>query len=211
MGKTLSKPFRIGTTGWSADDLDDPRIETRWNAGRYELINGVLTKMPPAYFIGGEALANLVGEVRHQLKRSGVAGSFAVEVDLVIDDLRVVKGDACFLTPADKRKQAAAARARGRHDLRRARIYVPPTVVVESVSPGHRAHDRCTKLGWYAEFGVRHYWILDAFARTLDEYVLSRGQYKATGTRTGRDAAFTPAAFAGVRVALSDVWPDATA
>lgn len=29
---TSSRPFQPGTTGWSADDLDDPAIERRWYA-----------------------------------------------------------------------------------------------------------------------------------------------------------------------------------
>src|SRR5438105_4452924 len=107
-----SKSFRLGTTGWTAADLEDPRIEARWEDGRYEIINGVLTRMPAAYFIGGEALANLIAELRQQLKAKQIAGSFAVEVDLIIDQRRLVKSDACFMTPADRKKQAAEARKR---------------------------------------------------------------------------------------------------
>lgn len=55
-GALSSKPFRPGTTGWSASDLDDPRIEGKWLRGSYEIVEGVLTRMPPAYFIGGESL-----------------------------------------------------------------------------------------------------------------------------------------------------------
>ena len=51
---TSSKPFEPGTTGWTASDLDDPAIEREWFRGRYEIVEGVLTKMPPAYFTGGD-------------------------------------------------------------------------------------------------------------------------------------------------------------
>lgn len=35
---TGSRPFEVGTTGWTADDLLDPQIERQWEDGRYEII-----------------------------------------------------------------------------------------------------------------------------------------------------------------------------
>ena len=142
MSVVKSKPFRPGTTGWTASDLDDPRIEAKWEWGRYEIINGVLTRMPAAYFIGGEMLANLIGEFRQQLKLHKIPGSFSIEADMIIDEQRVVKGDSCFMTPEDKKKQRVAAKKQGKPDPDRARVYVPPTIIIESISPGHQAHDR---------------------------------------------------------------------
>src|ERR1700733_13656892 len=110
MNVVRSKPFKPGTTGWTASDLDDPRIEAKWERGRYEIISGVLTRMPPAYFTGGEVLVILLFELLTELKREKIGGGFSVEVDLIIDEQRVVKGDSCFLTPADAKKQAAEAR-----------------------------------------------------------------------------------------------------
>src|SRR5579862_2973797 len=137
MSVVQTKSFKPGTTGWSASDLDDPRIEAKWERGSYEIINGVLTSMPAAYFGGGEALFKLMSELHQQLKQKNVPGSFSVEVDLIIDEQRVVRGDSCFMTPADKKKQATEARKHGKLDPTRARIYVPPTIMIESISPGH--------------------------------------------------------------------------
>ena len=145
MSVVASKPFKPGTTGWSASDLDDPRIEAKWERGRYEIINGVLTQMPAAYFYGGEVLANLISEVRAAIRSAKIPGSFSVEVDIIFDEQRVVRGDSCYMTPADKKKQAIEAKKWGKPDPTRARIYVPPTIVIESMSPGHHAHDRVTK------------------------------------------------------------------
>ena len=145
MSLVKSKPFRPGTTGWTASDLDDPRIEAKREWGRYEIINGVLTKMPPAYFIGGEMLANVIGEFRQQLKVHKIPGSFSIEADMIIDEQRVVKGDSCFMTPEDKKKQRVEAKKHGKPDPDRARVYVPPTIIIESIAPGHQAHDRVTK------------------------------------------------------------------
>jgi len=205
MSVVRSKPFKVGTTGWTASDLDDPRTEAKWERGRYEIINGVLTRMPPAFFTGGGALFSLMHALKTELTAKGYPGEFGIEVDLVIDEQRVVKGDSCFLTPADAKKQAAEAKKHGKPDPARARIYVPPTIVIEAVSPGHHDHDRVTKFAWYAEFGVKHFWILDAFGRTLDAFVLERGKYKQVANLSENDT-FRPAAFSGVQVKLGDVW-----
>ena len=60
---TLPRPFRVGTTGWTAADLDDPRIERLWERGAYEIVEGVLTKMTPAYFDGSVARQSLIDTV----------------------------------------------------------------------------------------------------------------------------------------------------
>lgn len=64
---TSSRPFEPGTTGWTVHDLDDPEIERQWFQGRYEIVEGVLTKIPPAYFAGGNVLFN----VMHRIKEGG--------------------------------------------------------------------------------------------------------------------------------------------
>jgi hypothetical protein len=43
----VARPFLPGTTGWTASDLDDPAIERGWIRGSYEIVEGVLTTMPP--------------------------------------------------------------------------------------------------------------------------------------------------------------------
>jgi Uma2 family endonuclease len=207
MSSVACKRFSPGTTGWSASDLDDPRIEAKWERGRYEIINGVLTRMPAAYFYGGEVFANLIGALWGKLRAKKIRGSFSIEVDLIIDGQRVVRGDSCFMTPTDKRKQAAEAKKWGKPDPTRARIYVPPTIVIESMSPGHHDHDRVTKFGWYAEFGVKHFWLLDPYAKMLEAFVLERGKYKQIAKLKGK-VPFRPAAFPCIQVNLADVWPE---
>src|SRR5437773_6063737 len=102
---TSPKPFEPGTTGWTANDLDDPAIEREWFRGRYEIVEGVLTKMPPAYFTGGESLFKLMKCIDRHCEAHGPAGSFAPEVDIVIDQPRVGIADAVFLTPEQRVRQ----------------------------------------------------------------------------------------------------------
>ena len=203
----LAKTFEPGSTGWSAADLHDPAVERAWLDGRYEIINGVLSVMAAAYFDGGEATVNLVSIVKDHLRARGVRGGFATEVDVIIDNLRVVRADAVYLDGETKRRQRAAAVAAGRRDPRRTRILVPPTLVIESISPGHEVHDRVTKRAWYGEFGVPNYWLLDTFDRSLECLVLDGGQYRTDAA--GRDAdVVRPVAFAGLAIPLAEVWAE---
>src|SRR5687768_9251937 len=103
-----TKEFKPGTTGWTADDLDDPQIERLWNAGKYEIVEGVLTLMPPAYFDSGVALHRLMRLVDRHAEQAGIKGDFAPEVDLIVARQRVAHVDAVFVTEADLRRQLDA-------------------------------------------------------------------------------------------------------
>ena len=203
--ETSSKPFKPGTTGWTASDLDDPVIEREWFRGRYEIVEGVLTEMPAAYFTGGEALFNLMVIVREYTRGNGPAGSFAGEVDIVIDEARVAVTDAVFLTNEQRKLQDEASRRAGKADPKRTRILIPPLLMIESVSPGHELHDRRTKRRWYAEFKVHNYWILDAFRRTLDCLVLEESDYRLDQAASG-DGEVRPSLFPGLIIALPNLW-----
>jgi len=202
-----ARPFEPGTTGWTADDLDDPQIEACWVRGRYEIVEGVLTKMPPAYFVGGQSPFKLMKFVDAHLLKTGQPAEFSLEVEIIIDAARVLRADAALLTPADEAKQAQAAKLARRVDPERTRILIPPTLVIESVSPGHESHDRHTKKRWYAEFGVSNYWILDAFARSLECHRLDGGAYALDSQGAGQDTLHV-AAFGGLAIPLAKLWKD---
>ena len=200
---TESRPFEPGTTGWTAHDLDDPEIERFWSAGRYEIVEGVLTSMPPAYYIGGKLLYRLMSRITNHIGES--VGSFATELEIVIDEDRVVRADAAFLTPDEEQRQKTAALAAGRKDPDRTRILIPPTLIIECVSPGHEQHDHRTKRRWYAEFGVPNYWLLDPFKRTLLCLVLREGAYLDDVAGKEGDEV-RPSLFSGLVLRLGELW-----
>ena len=209
---TTLKPFKPGTTGWRASDLDDPEVEAKWFEGRYEIVEGVLTEMPPAYFSGSRRLYELQLRLSLHQRSAGIRGSFGNEVDIIIDPYRVVRADAVWMTPEDDARQAEAvanapppAGGGGPRDPERTRILVPPTLIIESVSPGHESHDRRTKRKWYAEFGVIHYWLFDPFSRSVESLLLEAGGYRVEHSLTG-DADFRPSLFPGLVLPLSGVW-----
>jgi Uma2 family endonuclease len=202
---TSSRPFVPGTTGWTASDLEDPEIERLWFAGHYEIISGVLTSMPPAYFPGTTSLLKLVFQLTAHAEKTRTPGQFGAEVDIVIDDDRIVRADAIWLTPADWQRQRDAVALAGRTDPGRTRILVPPTLVIESVSPRHELHDERTKRQWYADFAIPNYWILDGFAKSLKCLVRDEDDYRTDAEGRVNDVVRS-SLFPGLSIELQTLW-----
>lgn len=203
--ETSSRPFVPGSTGWTARNLDELAVEREWTCNRYEIVEGVLATLPVTSFREGEVLTNLVCALRTYCGVVGERGGFACHVGVVIDDHRVVRPDAVFLDRKAKRRQADAVTVAGRPDPRRTHVLIPPTLVVESISPGHEAHDRRTKRRWYAEFGVPHYWLLDTFDQSLECLTLAGADYQRDAAGRGNEVV-RPASFPGLAVPLEEVW-----
>jgi len=202
------RKFVPGTTGWTADDLDDPEIEKRWMQGRYEIVEGVLTQMAPAYFDGGFALQRLLRLIGNHAESVGLGDGIATEVDLILNKRRLPVVDAVFLTPQDRDAQKRAHTATGkRKQLKYGRILIAPTLIIESVSPGHEAHDRETKRRWYAEARVPNYWLLDALQRSLECLILDSADYRVDQTGQN-DAELKPAMFPGLTIPLGKLWAE---
>jgi Uma2 family endonuclease len=203
---TVHREFIPGTTGWTADDLEDPEIERLWNAGRYEIVEGVLTIMPPAYYDGGFALKRLCRILEDYTVTHGLGDGVVTEVDLVLNRRRLPIVDAIFLTPDElKRQREAHAKTGRRKALKYGRILIPPTLIIESISLGHEAHDRETKRRWYAEAGVPNYWLLDAQQRSLECLVLTGSEYRTD--QVGRNAdVLHPSSFPALEIPLTRLW-----
>src|SRR5437773_11002243 len=202
------REFIPGTTGWTADDLDDPEIEHLWMQGRYEIVEGVLTMMAPAYYDGNLAVKRLIRLIDDYTIPRKLGDGCTHEVDLILNKRRVGVVDAVFLTPQDQEKQRRAHAATGkRKQLRYGRILIVPTLIIESISRGHEAHDRETKRRWYAEAGVPNYWMLDALERSLECLILEGADYRVD--QSGKDAAeLRPAMFPGLVIQLGKIWAE---
>src|SRR5688572_8672552 len=91
------REFTPGTPGWSAKDLLDPEIEVLWELGSYEIVEGVLTIVPPAQFASSSSLLNLLFIVTRFMEESGIEGQFGIESDYIISSYRVARTDAMLL------------------------------------------------------------------------------------------------------------------
>lgn len=61
-------------------------------------------------------------------------------------------------------------------------IRVVPDWICEVLSPSTAAHDRVVKQRLYALHGVRHYWLVDTEARTLEALELDNGRWILAGS-----------------------------
>ena len=205
-----ARPLRVGTTGWTSDDLDDPDFETFWEQGHYEIVEGVLTEMPAAQIDDSGAFMKFMARLQLYLDDSGVGGTLGLEVDVILPGgMRVPRVDGVYLAPELMPKQEALHKNRdvGRRDkrIRYGRVRVIPTLVIESVSIGHEAHDRVTKRRWYAEAGVPNYWLFDSYDRSVETLILEGGAYRTE--QLAREAEeLRPTLFPGLSIPLSKVW-----
>lgn len=202
---TGSRPFEVGTTGWTADDLLDPQIERQWEDGRYEIIEGVLTQMPAARYDGQARLERLKEVVDDYFRAQKRPERLVGEVDLILNELRVPKADAVLMTETDKQQQRRENLRRSRDENDFGRIIVPPTLLIESISLGHEKHDRVLKRQWYAQAQIPNYWLFDAYRQTLECLVLDGTAYRTD--QSGRDAdVLRPSAFPGLVIPLRELW-----
>jgi Uma2 family endonuclease len=79
------------------------------------------------------------------------SGEVLSPMDVVLDEAAalVVQPDLVFV-------------GRDRLDIIRDRIWGPPDLVVEILSPRTETRDRTTKVGWYRQYGVRECWLVNA-------------------------------------------------
>jgi Uma2 family endonuclease len=203
---TERKKLIPGTTGWTVHDLDDPKLEAEWEANHFQIIEGVLATMPPAYWETSSALNRLVRQVQDHLKSNGAASDFGFEVDVIVGETRIPKADAVYMSEADKANQLRANKARRKpKGIKYGRLCVPPTLVIENVSKGHESEDRVVKRRFYAEAGIPNYWILDVYEKSLECLALAKGAYVIDQLGRGK-AKVTPKCFAGLVVDLASVW-----
>jgi Uma2 family endonuclease len=80
-----------------------------------------------------------------------------------------------------------------------------PDLVVEILSPSTAAHDRATKLGLYAEAGVRWVWFLDSEARTVETLKLEGGKYYYDSVLSGNQILTSPL-FPGWQLSLHELF-----
>lgn len=126
-----------------------------------ELVWGMVRE-PPAPRYGHQSLLTHLGALLHVYVREQGLGQVCVApVDVVLDPRRclVVQPDIVFVR-------------RDRLEIIRDRIWGPPDLVIEVLSPGTAHRDRTTKLRWYRRYGVRECWLITRHRREIEVFRL---------------------------------------
>ena len=129
-----------------------------------ELVYGFVRE-PPAPRYGHQSLLTHLGALLDLHVRERQLGQVCVSpVDIVLDEAAglVVQPDLVFV-------------GRERLAFVRDRVFGPPDLAIEILSPGTAKRDRTTKLGWYRQYGVRECWLVDAVKHALEVFELQAG------------------------------------
>jgi Uma2 family endonuclease len=141
---------------------------------RYEILDGVLYRMPPSpsdahqaavtrivYFLVGHVELGGLGIVRVAPLDVELPGGATVQPDVFV----VLRDRLGILQPG--------------------RTLGAPDLVVEVLSPGTAGYDRGPKRAAYARSGVREYWLVDPWARTVEVVAFAGGQAASVAVVTG--------------------------
>ncbi len=130
---------------------------------RYELLEGELLMTPSPNPMHQTVLNRLNRIFLEQLEDRGLGKVFVAPLDIVLSEHNVAQPDILFISK-DRLGIIGKANVRGAPDL-----------VVEILSESTKSRDLVTKRRVYSQYGVREYWIVDAYARTIEVSVQREG------------------------------------
>ena len=129
---------------------------------RYELLDGLLIKIPTPLVYHQRVLGNLLYRVAPFVSERRLGHVYSRPTDVVLSDTTVVEPDILFVS------------SQRSHIITRENIQGAPDLVVEILDPPTAERDRTIKLDLYAQHGVKEYWIVDPDTRTA--MMLLRGE-----------------------------------
>ena len=154
--------------------------------GTFRVAEAPTARHQTAVFSFGLALAPFVRE--HRLGRI-----YLSPVDVVLDPVRhlVVQPDLLYVS-------------RGRIGFVKERIWGPPDMVLEVLSPNPRIGQLEERLSWFAEYGVRECWLLHQDRRRLEVVAFASGRRRVSRAFL-RDAPIQSDVLPGWNLTLDEV------
>ena len=132
----------------------------------YEIIGGKKIMAPSAAPAHGQIIMRLATIIENYLDANNFGYVFADDVDVHFPDGSVFKPDLVVVLE----KNSAII------DWRRG-IFGVPDMVVEVLSKSTRRNDLTIKKDTYEAQGVKEYWIVDPWMKSIDVYLLRDGKY----------------------------------
>ncbi len=131
---------------------------------RYEVINGRLEEMPAPTTQHQRILREIHTFMWEFVRKAGKGEVFFSPVDVILSDTVVVQPDLLFVS-------------KERLPIVKDRIFGPPDLVVEIVSPTSYVRDRYEKFSLYEKYGVKEYWLVYPEYRAIEVWCLKDGKY----------------------------------
>lgn len=143
----------------------------------YEIIGGEKF-MAPAPILGhSNIVVEIVTSIKNYLRIHLCGRVFADNTDVHLPDGNLLDPDLVVVTKENEK----ILNWKGA-------IYGAPDMVVEVLSPSTRTRDLTIKKDIYESNGVKEYWIVDPYMRTVDVYILRNGKYELDGSYTKFDS-----------------------
>ena len=115
------------------------------------------------------AHASIVGRIIVAVGKSLIEnehGYFFTNIDVQFDDENIFVPNLCVVLKSNEKILNWSSN-----------IYGAPDMVVEVLSKSTRRNDLTTKKDTYEANGVREYWIVDPWMKSIDVYLLRDGKY----------------------------------
>ena len=160
---------------------------------RYELLDGLLIKIPTPLVYHQRVLGNLLYRMAPFVSECKLGHVYSRPTDVVLSDTTVVEPDILFVT------------SQRSHIITRENIQGAPDLVVEILDPPTAESDRAVKLDLYAQHGVKEYWIVDPDAKTITVLLRGEGGFGVVGVYGEGETLRSPT-LVGFNVALDEVF-----
>ena len=115
-----------------------------------EVAHGIVREPPAPFFSHQSVVLQTARILCDHVEREHLGRVAVAPVDVVLDRERalIVQPDVLFVSTA-------------RLSIIGDQVWGAPDLVVEVLSPGSEARDRREKRGWYRQYGIREYWLID--------------------------------------------------
>ena len=133
----------------------------------YEIIGGVKIMAPSATLFHSNAIGEIYTDFKNYFRQNKKGYVFTDNVDVHFSDGSVYKPDLVVVSEENKNIMSTNKA-----------IYGAPDLVVEVLSRSTRKNDLTVKKDTYEKFGVKEYWIIDPFIKSVSVYLLRDGKFE---------------------------------
>ena len=132
---------------------------------RYELINGRLIEIPTPGFEHQSILGHLSVKIWEAVKKEGLGEVLPAPFDVILSETVVVQPDVVFISNENLK------------NIKDGRLFGPPDLAVEIVSPTSYVRDRYEKFALYERYSVKEYWLVYPKLKAIEVWCLKDGKY----------------------------------
>jgi Uma2 family endonuclease len=145
---------------------------------RWEIVGGEAYDMSPAPLTRHQLILGELGGQMYEHFKGHRCRVWPAPVDVKLSDEDIVQPDLLVVCNPEQ--------------IQRTHIEGSPALVVEVLSESSLFHDRVRKMGLYARFGVREYWIVTPYPHLIEVYELEGDAYKLRGGYSKGDKLASP-------------------